>query len=131
MAEQSDIEIQVSMEIGKALSDIKNLEKQLKTTQKTLDNSVSPGVDNTGTKITGLGNKISNFGNRINNTLNGATAVAFTAAGTAALGFAKKCVDSALTAEREWTRFGALVDSNGGNWSKEEDKVKKSQPFVS
>ena len=48
-----------------------------------------------------------------------------TAASTAMLSYSKNAVNSAMTAEKEWSRFGAAVNSNGGNWDAQSSKVKK------
>lgn len=124
MAGQEDIQIQISMELAKALSDLKNLEQQINTTKKSIDGNLSPSVDNTSTRLTGLGNKVTDTGNKIKQKLGTEAALAFAAAGTAALSFAKNCIDSAIKSESAWTRFGSLVDSNGGNWDAQKTEIK-------
>lgn len=50
---------------------------------------------------------------------------AMSAVGAATLSYAKTAVDSAITAESEWNRFGGSVNAVGGNWEANTDKVKK------
>jgi len=50
---------------------------------------------------------------------------AVTAMSAAMLGYAKSAVDSAITAEQEWNKFGNAVDKTGGSWDKQSDEIKK------
>ena len=111
------IMIQVEAELDKALQNFKKLEQQIKSTQKTVNNQLNPSVNNTSTRLTGLGNRISGFGSKIKGAIGTETALAFGAAGTAALGFTKQCVDSAIKSESEWARFGSLARSSTTGWS--------------
>lgn len=124
MPSDNDILIQVSTEFEKALSDLKNLENNIKASQTAVNNQLNPAVDNTGTKIAGLGTKVSAAGTKIKNAISGETALAFTALGAGVTAFAKQCVDSAIQSETAWTRFGAMVNSNGGNWKDQKGEVK-------
>ena len=74
-----DIQIEVSVELEKALANLKKLEDQIKSTKASVDQQLSPSVDNMGTKITGAGNRISGFGQKIRDNISGETALAFTA----------------------------------------------------
>lgn len=125
MAGNEDIMVRVVSDITKIMKDFKNLEKQVKTTAQTIEKNLGKATNNLGTKMNSVGNHMVNTGQKIKSTMDGATAMGFIAAGTAATGFAKTCVDSAITAESEWTRFGALVNSGGGNWGEQEKSVKK------
>lgn len=49
---------------------------------------------------------------------------AMTAVGATMAGFAKDAVSSAISAESEWNRFGAAVNSTGGNWDKQSAEIK-------
>lgn len=120
-----DIEIEVSVELEKALANLKKLEDQIKSTKASVDQQLSPSVDNMGTKITGAGNRISGFGQKIRDNISGETALAFTALSAGVTSFTKNCVTSAINSESAWSRFGALVNQNGGNWSEQSAKVKK------
>jgi phage-related protein len=119
-----DIMIKVELEAQKAVQNLQNLSDHIKTTQSTVNNKLSTSISNVGTKLQGAGQKISTFGNTIKEKLKGETAAAFKYAGDAALDFARKCIDSAIRSESSWTRFGALVNSNGGNWEAEESKIR-------
>lgn len=120
-----DIMISVSMDVQQALSDLGNLENNVKSVQAGLGSQVSPVVDNVGTKLQGLGGKVTNAGQKINEWLGKESVQAFKRAGDAAKGFATECVQASLKSEQEWRRYGALVNSNGGNWEAEEAKTKK------
>ena len=50
---------------------------------------------------------------------------AMTAVGVGMAGLAKEAVSSAITAETEWNRFGAAVNSTGGNWEQQSTEIKK------
>lgn len=50
---------------------------------------------------------------------------AMTVAGAGMASFAKSAVSSAMTAETEWNRFGAAVNSTGGNWESQSASIKK------
>lgn len=49
---------------------------------------------------------------------------AVTMASAAMLNFAKDSVDSAMTAEKEWARFGNVVNKGGGNWEQQSSEIK-------
>lgn len=70
------------------------------------------------------GNRISEAGKKIKKALKTEAALAFAVVGAAALNFAKQCIDSAIKSESAWKRFGAIVDQQGGDWSKQEKDVK-------
>lgn len=120
-----DIMISVSMDVQQALSDLGNLENNVKSVQAGLGSQVSPVVDNVGTKLQGLGGKVTNAGQKINEWLGKESVQAFKRAGDAAKSFATECVQASLKSEQEWRRYGALVNSNGGNWEAEEAKTKQ------
>ena len=120
-----DIMISVSMDVQQALSDLGNLENNVKSVQAGLGSQVSPVVDNVGTKLQSLGGKVTNAGQKINEWLGKESVQAFKRAGDAAKDFATECVQASLKSEQEWRRYGALVNSNGGNWEAEEAKTKK------
>lgn len=124
MASNTDIMIQVEADVAKAIQNIQELEKSLKTTQTTINNQLAPSSDTLGGKISGLGNRMTQFGNTIREKIGLEGALAFAAVGKAATSMAKQCVDAAMKSESEWTRFGALVNSNGGNWKAEEGRIK-------
>ena len=124
MASNTDIMIQVEADVAKAIQNIQELEKSLKTTQTTINNQLAPSSDTLGGKISGLGNRMTQFGNTIREKIGLEGALAFAAVGKAATSMAKQCVDAAMKSESEWTRFGALVNSNGGNWQAEEGRIK-------
>ena len=50
---------------------------------------------------------------------------AMTAVGVGMASFAKDAVSSAITAETEWNRFGAAVNSTVGNWEQQSGEIKK------
>ena len=50
---------------------------------------------------------------------------AMTAVGAGMASFAKEAVSAATTAESEWNRFGAAVNSTGGNWEQQSTDIKK------
>lgn len=50
---------------------------------------------------------------------------AVTAMSASMLNYAKSAVDSAMTAEQEWNKFGNAVDKTGGSWDKQSDGIKK------
>ena len=78
----------------------------------------------TANSVQKAGRQIQQTGQNIKKTLKGDVALAFAAVGGAALSFAKNCVSAAITSEKEWTRFGALVNQGGGDWDKQEKSVK-------
>ena len=125
MAGNEDIMVTVLSDITKIMEDFKKLEEQTKVTAQTIEKELGPATDNTGTKMTGLGGRMTSAGQKIKSALSTETALAFTVAGAAATKFSKDCISSAMTAESEWSRFGALVNSNGGNWDAQEKDVKK------
>ena len=49
---------------------------------------------------------------------------AVTAMSASMLSYAKSAVDSAVTAETEWNKFGNAVKNSGGNWDKQSDEIK-------
>ena len=49
---------------------------------------------------------------------------AVTAMSASMLSYAKSAVDSAMTAEQEWNKFGNAVNNTGGNWDKQSDEIK-------
>ena len=108
-----DVMIEFSVELGKALEDIKQLENQVKTMKSTVDNQVTPSVNTMGTRVTAAGNKIKGFGDTLKNKLGTEGALAFAAVGGAALNFSKQCVQSAITSQQEWGRFNALLTQTG------------------
>ena len=119
-----DVVITVSAEIQKILDDFKNLEKNIKSVQSSLNNQTQPAVDTTAGKITQMGNKVKGAGEKIKSAIGTETALAFTAAGAAATSFAKQCIDSAIKSESAWNRFGSLVQNSGGQWDGQEKAVK-------
>ena len=50
---------------------------------------------------------------------------AVTAMSASMLGYAKSAVDSAMTAEQEWMKFGNAVKNTGGNWEEQSDQIRK------
>ncbi len=50
---------------------------------------------------------------------------AMTAMSASMLGYAKSAVDSAMTAEQEWMKFGNAVNNTGGNWEQQSTEIKK------
>ena len=69
----------------------------------------------------GVFNKIKNSSAGMKMALGGA----MTAVGVGMAGLAKEAVSSAITAETEWNRFGAAVNSTGGNWEQQSSEIKK------
>ena len=49
---------------------------------------------------------------------------AVTAMSASMLSYAKSAVDSAVTVETEWNKFGNAVKNSGGNWDKQSDEIK-------
>ena len=49
---------------------------------------------------------------------------AVTAMSASMLSYAKSAVDSAMTAEQEWMKFGNAVNNTGGSWDKQSDEIK-------
>lgn len=49
---------------------------------------------------------------------------AVTAMSASMLSYAKSAVDSAITAENEWNKFGNAVKNSGGNWDQQSDEIK-------
>ena len=66
-------------------------------------------------------NKIKNSSAGMKMALGGA----MTAVGVGMASLAKEAVSSAITAETEWNRFGAAVNSTGGNWEQQSTEIKK------
>lgn len=130
MADQ-DILIEVQVELDKALQGLQEMEKSIKATKQTVDNQLSPSTDTLGGKMQNVGNKISGLGNKIKGAIGTEAAIAFTVAGQKALGFAKDCVSSAMQSEASWSRFGALVNQNGGNWNEQSNEIKSWAKQVS
>lgn len=50
---------------------------------------------------------------------------AVTAMSASMLNYAKSAVDSAMTAEQEWNKFGNAVNNTGGNWDKQSEETRK------
>ena len=120
-----DVEIDIKVELEKALADLKKLEDHIQATKAKVDQGISPSVDNFGTKLEGAGGKISGFGQKIKNNISGETALAFTALSAGVTSFTKGCIDSAISSEAAWSRFGALVNQSGGNWQAQSKEVKE------
>lgn len=72
-------------------------------------------------QASGVFNKIRNSSAGMKMALGGA----MTAVGVGMAGLAKEAVSSAITAETEWNRFGAAVNSTGGNWEQQSTEIKK------
>lgn len=72
-------------------------------------------------QASGVFNKIKNSSAGMKMALGGA----MTAVGVGMAGLAKEAVSSAITAETEWNRFGAAVNSTGGNWEQQSTEIKK------
>lgn len=72
-------------------------------------------------QASGVFNKIKNSSAGMKMALGGA----MTAVGVGMAGLAKEAVSSAITAETEWNRFGAAVNSTGGNWEQQSSEIKK------
>ena len=115
-------------EVGKSTSEttkkIGNDVKGASDSVNTMGKSIQGGMGKVGTALQTTGNRITQFGKKIKSALRTDAAMAFAAVGAVATSFAKQCIDSAIKAESEWTRFGALVNSNGGNWTQQETSVK-------
>lgn len=110
-----------SDETGKT---VKNNTKGVGDSVQTTTKSASSSLSKMGTALQSAGNRITAFGKKIKTALKTDAALAFAAVGAAATSFAKQCIDSAIKAESEWTRFGTLVNSNGGNWDTQKGKIK-------
>lgn len=126
MAGTEDIEIDIKVQTENAEQNFRRIMDQADAIESTFTKKASPSISNFGTKLTNAGNKISGFGHKIKNALSTEAALAFTAAGTAALNFAKQCVSSAIQSEAAWTRFGALAGSATGGWQGESLNSMKS-----
>ena len=74
------------------------------------------GQDNTGSAF----NSASQRAGALKTAVGGAV----TAMSASMLGYAKSAVDSAMTAEKEWARFGNAVDKTGGNWDQQSDEIR-------
>ena len=72
-------------------------------------------------QASGVFNKIRNSSAGMKMALGGA----MTAVGVGMASLAKEAVSSAITAETEWNRFGAAVNSTGGNWEQQSTEIKK------
>lgn len=72
-------------------------------------------------QASGVFNKIKNSSAGMKMALGGA----MTAVGVGMASLAKEAVSSAITAETEWDRFGAAVNSTGGNWEQQSTEIKK------
>ena len=83
------------------------------------------------TSMTNAGNRITGFGKSVQDKIGGQSAMAFAAAGAAALSFSKQCISAAMNAESSWARYGALVNSSGGNWQQQSTQVKQWAKNVS
>ena len=75
------------------------------------------GQDNTGSAF----NSASQRAGALKTAVGGAV----TAMSASMLGYAKSAVDSAMTAEKEWARFGNAVNKTGGNWDQQSDEIRK------
>ena len=74
------------------------------------------GQDNTGSAF----NSASQRAGALKTAVGGAV----TAMSASMLGYAKSAVDSAMTAEKEWARFGNAVNKTGGNWDQQSDEIR-------
>ena len=72
-------------------------------------------------QASGVFNKIRNSSAGMKMALGGA----MTAVGVGMASLAKEAVSSAITAETEWNRFGAAVNSTGENWEQQSTEIKK------
>ena len=124
MAESNDIMVTVDVDANKAVQSLQNLKNHITTTAADVNTKLSGSVTNMGTRLTSAGNKINTFGANIKQKIGTEAALAFAAAGTAALAFAKQCVNSAIQSESAWTRYGALVNQGGGNWETQKGEIK-------
>ena len=124
MASNEDITIKAVAELDQAIKDLNNLKKAIKETAQDSNNTVGPATNTMSNKVVTAGNKIKGVGSKIKQALNTETALAFTAAGAAATSFAKNCIDSAIKSESAWNRFGAVVQSNGGDWEGNSSKIR-------
>ena len=75
------------------------------------------GQDNTGSAF----NSASQRAGALKTAVGGAV----TAMSASMLGYAKSAVDSAMTAEQEWNKFGNAVKNTGGNWDQQSDEIRK------
>lgn len=119
-----DIMIKVGMEVQEALNNLGNLKDAITTAQSTMSEKLGSSVETAGTKLTNLGGKVTGAGEKIQKWLGSDSVQAFKRAGDACKDFATDCVQSALKSEQAWTRFGSLVDSNGGNWDAQKSEIK-------
>ena len=124
MASNEDITIKAVAELDQAIKDLNNLKKAIKETAQDSNGTVSQSTNTMSSKVVNAGNKIKGVGSKIKQALNTETALAFTAAGAAATKFAKDCIDSAIKSESAWNRFGAVVQSNGGDWEGQKKQIK-------
>ena len=74
------------------------------------------GQDNTGSAF----NSASQRAGALKTAVGGAV----TAMSASMLGYAKSAVDSAMTAEQEWNKFGNAVNNTGGNWDQQSDEIR-------
>ena len=119
-----DIMIKVGMEVQEALNNLGNLKDAITTAQSTMSEKLGSSIDTAGTKLTNLGGKVTGAGEKIQKWLGSDSVQAFKRAGDACKDFATDCVQSAMKSEQAWTRFGSLVDSNGGNWDAQKSEIK-------
>lgn len=75
------------------------------------------GKDDTGSAF----NSIQQKSGALKTTLGGA----MTMASASMLSYAKDAVNSAVTAETEWMKFGNAVKNTGGNWEQQSDSIRK------
>lgn len=104
----------------KVRDDVKKTSDEVKKSS----NTSSQASKQMGNSFTQAGNRITQAGKNIKKALKTDAALAFAAVGAAAVSFAKQCIDSAIKSESAWKRFGAIIDSQGGDWSKQEKDVK-------
>lgn len=76
-------------------------------------------------KLYETGNRVKQTGYTIKQKLGTEAGLAFGMAGAAALSFAKDCISASIQAESAWTRFGALVNSSGGNWEQNSKEIRE------
>ena len=103
---------------------IRNDNKETSDSFKQTGKESTSSGEKTGSAWQRAGGRISQAGKTIKKSLKTDAALAFAAVGSAALGFAKQCISAAIQSESAWTRFGALVNQNGGNWEKQKNDVK-------
>lgn len=127
MAETTaDVVIRAEAHFDKAIAELQKAKKEIHEAGQSMGGSsgITANSKKTENALTSLGNRATETGKKIKKAMKTDAALAFAAAGAAALNFAKQCTMAAVESEAAWARFGANARDSGVDWNNEQNKIK-------